>query len=59
MEFDSPIGRNDGTVNSHRYFECPENHGVLTNPKKVKRVDAHGNDIVGPAPPVGDAFATS
>jgi len=37
--FDSPIGRNDGTVGGHAYFKCPANCGVLVAPGKVELAD--------------------
>jgi len=30
-----PIGRNNGTVRGHKYFECAEKYGVLVVPHKV------------------------
>lgn len=36
---DEPIGRNNGTVGGHKYFECDEGKGILVAPYKVKLVD--------------------
>lgn len=36
---DTSIGRNDGTVKGHKYFECEKGHGVLVLPYKVHLVD--------------------
>jgi hypothetical protein len=38
VEFDDAIGRNNGTVKGHKYFECQELHGVLVAPYKVSLV---------------------
>eukprot|EP00049_Salpingoeca_infusionum_P012931 m.240367 g.240367 ORF g.240367 m.240367 type:complete len:1931 (+) comp15309_c2_seq1:504-6296(+) len=35
VELDEPLGKNNGTVNGHVYFQCPDNHGVLCAPGKV------------------------
>lgn len=37
--FDSAIGRNNGTVGGHQYFECAANCGVLVAPGKVDLAD--------------------
>ena len=38
IEFDKPVGKNDGTVKGHTYFECRAGHGVLVKPPKVTRL---------------------
>lgn len=35
VEMNEPKGKNNGTVNGHKYFECKEGHGLLTTLKKV------------------------
>jgi len=35
VELDKPLGKNNGTVSRHFYFECAKMHGVLCNPAKV------------------------
>lgn len=39
VEFDEPIGRNNGTVKGHKYFECEDMHGVLVATYKVSLVN--------------------
>lgn len=39
VEFDDAVGRNNGTVNGHKYFECNDSHGVLVVPYKVSLVN--------------------
>ena len=41
---DTRIGRNDGTVKGHKYFECEKGYGVLVVPYKVHLVDDVEND---------------
>ncbi|KAJ7230648.1 tubulin-folding cofactor B [Mycena pura] len=36
IEYDEPMGRNDGSVNGDRYFSCRPNYGVFVRPEKVK-----------------------
>jgi len=35
VEFDEPIGNNDGRVKEHRYFSCTNKHGALVKPSIV------------------------
>lgn len=35
VEMNKPKGKNNGTVNGHKYFKCKDGHGLLTNPTKV------------------------
>jgi len=32
IELDSEQGKNDGVVKGHRYFSCPQNHGIFVRP---------------------------
>ncbi|KAI0954714.1 hypothetical protein AcW1_006512 [Taiwanofungus camphoratus] len=36
IEYDEPIGKNDGTVQGERYFTCQPNFGVFVRPDRVK-----------------------
>ncbi|CUM64626.1 uncharacterized protein PRCAT00002234001 [Priceomyces carsonii] len=36
IEFDEPLGRNDGLINGHRLFQCKQKHGSFVKPKQVE-----------------------
>ncbi|OBZ73726.1 Tubulin-folding cofactor B [Grifola frondosa] len=36
IEYDEPIGKNDGSVQGERYFTCQQNFGVFIRPDRVK-----------------------
>jgi len=35
VQFDEPLGKNDGTVKGVKYFECPAKHGAFVRGKNV------------------------
>jgi len=37
--FDQPVGKNDGSVNGVKYFECAPNHGSFVRSEKILLVD--------------------
>ena len=41
---DDSIGRNNGTVGGHKYFECEDKKGILVAPYKVKLMEKDDND---------------
>lgn len=35
-----PVGKNDGSVQGEKYFECKAKHGVFVRPSQVKILEA-------------------
>lgn len=48
---DRPVGKNNGTVDGHVYFECGPMHGVLLLPKKVSLPPPVLTSVSGPESP--------
>lgn len=43
VTLDTKVGRNNGTVRGHKYFECEAGYGILVVPYKVHFMDELGN----------------
>ena len=41
---DDPVGRNNGTIGGHKYFDCEDKKGILVAPYKVKIIGKDEND---------------
>ncbi|XP_053702079.1 dynactin subunit 1 isoform X3 [Synchiropus splendidus] len=51
---DEPKGKNDGTVQGKRYFNCEENHGIFVRQSQIQLVD-DGADTTSPETPEPNA----
>ena len=50
VQFDEPVGKNDGTAKGKKYFECPDGYGSFQRPNNV---------VTGDFPEEDDPFAES
>ena len=39
VELDEAVGRNDGNAKGRRYFQCPENHGLFVDARRVQSMN--------------------
>ncbi|XP_041841504.1 kinesin-like protein KIF13B isoform X1 [Melanotaenia boesemani] len=52
VELDTPVGKNDGSVGGHRYFQCKPGYGVLVRPDRLSsrdRTSRRAGDFAPPA----------
>ena len=45
VEYDEPVGKNDGSLDGTRYFQCPPKHGGFLRPGKVEVGDYPPKDL--------------
>eukprot|EP00405_Crypthecodinium_cohnii_P052743 CAMPEP_0206596292 /NCGR_PEP_ID=MMETSP0325_2-20121206/43472_1 /ASSEMBLY_ACC=CAM_ASM_000347 /TAXON_ID=2866 /ORGANISM="Crypthecodinium cohnii, Strain Seligo" /LENGTH=1717 /DNA_ID=CAMNT_0054107095 /DNA_START=132 /DNA_END=5285 /DNA_ORIENTATION=- len=51
VALDSAVGKNDGTVQGERYFECEANHGVFIRPAVVSLLPPEKDPLLKPKEP--------
>lgn len=44
VALDEPVGKNNGSVQGVRYFECQPNHGIFTKLEKLTKINQIPND---------------
>ena len=44
VEFDEDVGKNNGTIDGHTYFETTGTKGILVSPRKVSFLDITNNE---------------
>ena len=45
VQYDEPVGKNDGTCKGKRFFECPPSFGGFLRPDKVTAGDYPERDL--------------
>lgn len=43
IEFDEPIGKHNGSISGHQYFQCPSMHGLFVRSHRLQRCDSNGH----------------
>ena len=58
IELDEPLGEHNGTFMGRKYFECPDDTGILIEPNDVKRAIGSNSPFVPAAVLANPALAT-
>ena len=44
VQYDEPLGKNDGSLDDQRYFTCPKKYGSFVRPALVQKCPAEDSD---------------
>eukprot|EP00047_Mylnosiga_fluctuans_P013602 m.32350 g.32350 ORF g.32350 m.32350 type:complete len:1233 (-) comp4987_c0_seq1:52-3750(-) len=59
IELDEAEGKNNGSVQGEKYFDCADNHGMFVKPEQIKALPAEKTPAAKPAAPAAKATGSA